>query len=170
MSAELFKIMPRTDLQNVTYRGLGSGGYADLMAGRVHVVFDNLPRSIELARSVKLRPLAVTTATRSEALPDVPVLADFVPGFDVSVWYGLGAPKNTPAEIVDTLNKEINAAFVDPRMKARFADLGGTCFPVRQPNLASSSLTKPRNGARWSERPTSRCYEAAAGSRIHRCT
>ena len=85
-----------------------------------------MPASIEYIRAGKLRALAVTTATRSEALPDIPTVGDFVPGYEASAWYGVGAPKNTPAEIIDKLNKEINAALADPKMKARLADLGGT--------------------------------------------
>ena len=89
-------------------------------------MFDGIPSSIEHIRAGKLRALAVTTATRSEVLPDVPTVGDFVPGYEASVWYGVGAPKNTPAEIIDKLNKEINAALADPKIKARLADLGGT--------------------------------------------
>jgi len=97
----------------------------DLIAGQVQIVFDNLPGSIEHIRAGKLRALAVTTTARSEALPDVPVVADFVPGFEASAWFGLGVPRGTPAEIVDKLNKEINAALADPKIKARLADMGG---------------------------------------------
>jgi tripartite-type tricarboxylate transporter receptor subunit TctC len=128
LSAELCKLMTKTDLVNVTYRGLAAGGYADLMSGRVHVTFDNLAGSIEYVRSGKLRALAVTTKVRSDLLPDVPALDEFVPGYEVSAWSGIGAPKNTPTEIVERLNKEINAALVDPAMKARLAELG--CIPM----------------------------------------
>src|SRR5262249_18314903 len=113
-------------LVHVPYnRGLATGAYADLMTGTVHVLFDNLPGSIELVRAGKLRPLAVTTATRSAALPDLPTVADSVPGYEASAWYGIGAPKNTPAEIVDRLNREINAGLADPKLQARLTDLGG---------------------------------------------
>jgi len=98
---------------------------ADLLGGQVQVMFDPLPSSIEHIRAGKLRPLAVTTATRSEALPHVPPMADFLPGYEASTWYGIGVPKNTPAEIIDKLNREINAALADPKIKAGFADLGG---------------------------------------------
>ena len=91
-------------------------------------MFVTMPASIEHIRAGKLRALAVTTATRSEALPDIPTVGDFVPGYEASAWYGIGAPKNTPAEIVDKLNKEINAALADPKIKARLADLGGTAL------------------------------------------
>jgi tripartite-type tricarboxylate transporter receptor subunit TctC len=92
-------------------------------------MFDPIASSIAHIRAGKLRPLAVTTATRLEVLPDIPTIGDFVPGYEASGWYGIGAPKNTPAEIVDRLNMEINAALADPRMKTRFADLGGTVLP-----------------------------------------
>jgi tripartite-type tricarboxylate transporter receptor subunit TctC len=113
------------NMVHVPYRGLGAGGYADLMTGTVHVTFDNLPGSIEFVRTGKLRPLAVTTATRSEALPDIPTVGDFLPGYEASAWYGIGVPKGTPAEIVDRLNKETNAALVDSKMKVRLTEFGG---------------------------------------------
>ena len=97
----------------------------DLLGGQVQMTFASMPSSIEYIRAGKLRALAVTTATRSEVLPDLPTVGEFVPGYEASVWYGLGAPKATPAEIVDKLNKEVNAALADPRMKARIVDLGG---------------------------------------------
>jgi len=90
------------------------------------VMFDNVPSSIEYIKSGKLRALAVTTTTRSEALPDIPTVAEFVPGYEATTWVGIGVPKNTPAEIIDTLNREINAGLADPKLKARLADLGGT--------------------------------------------
>ena len=129
MSAELFKAMTKIDMLHVPYRGLGAGGYADLMIGKVDVTFDNLSSSIELVRGGKLRALAVTSTTPSEALPGVPTVAEFLPGYEASAWYGIAVPVGTPAEIVERLNKELNAAFVDPRMKARIADLGGTPLP-----------------------------------------
>ena len=101
----------------------------DLLGGQVQVMFDALPASIEYIRTGKLRALAVTTAMRSAALPDIPTLGEFLPGYEASQWYGLGAPKNTPAAIVEKLNREINAALADPKMKARLADLGGTPLP-----------------------------------------
>jgi tripartite-type tricarboxylate transporter receptor subunit TctC len=125
MSGELFKAMAGVNMVHVPYRGLGAGGYADLMTGTVHVTFDNLPGSIEFVRTGKLRPLAVTTATRSEALPDIPTVGDFLPGYEASAWYGIGVPKGTPAEIVDRLNKETNAALADSKMKARLTEFGG---------------------------------------------
>jgi len=124
MAVELFKMMAGVDMVHVPYRGSGTAVTA-LLAEDVQAMFDAIPSSIEHIRAGKLRALAVTTATRSEALPDLPVVADFVPGYEASGWYGVGAPRNTPPEIVDTLNKEINAGSVDPMMKTRFADLGG---------------------------------------------
>jgi len=128
VAGELFKMMTGVTMQHVPYRG-GVAALADLISGRVHVMFDNLPTSIETIRAGKLRALAVTTATRSEALPAVPTVAEFVPGYEASAWWGIGAPKNTPADIVNKLNREINAALADPKMQARLADLGGTVLP-----------------------------------------
>jgi tripartite-type tricarboxylate transporter receptor subunit TctC len=117
--------MTGTDMLLVSYRGAGPS-LVDLLAGQVQVGFQTLPSSIEYIRAHKLRALAVTTATRSGALPDLPTVGDFVPGYEAPTWYGLGAPKNTPAEIVDKLNIEINAGLADPKLRVRLADLGGT--------------------------------------------
>ena len=125
LAGELFKTMTGVDMAHVPYRG-DAPALTDLIGGQVQVMFGNMPSSIEHIRAGKLRPLAVTTAARSEALPDLPPVGDFVPGYEASTWQGLGAPGNTPAEIVDKLNKEINAALSDPKIKARLADLGGT--------------------------------------------
>ena len=125
VAGELFKMMTGVDMVHVPYRG-AAPALTDLLGGQVQVMFDAMPSSIEYIRAGKLRALAVTTATRSEALPDIPTVGEFVPGYEASGWYGIGAPKNTPAEIVDKLNKEINAALADPKIKARLADLGGT--------------------------------------------
>jgi len=124
MSGELFKMMTSLAMQHVPYRG-SAPMLTDLLAGQVQVTFDNMPSSIEHIRAGKLRALAVTTATRSEALPDVPVVADFVPGYEASAWFGLGAPKGTPPEIIELLNKEVNAAVADPNIRARLVDMGG---------------------------------------------
>src|SRR5262245_16114584 len=121
-------MMTGVNLVHVPYRG-GAPALTDLIGGQIQVAFIDMAASIEYIRAGKLRALAVTTATRSEALPDIPTLGDLVPGFEASQWVGLGAPKNTPAEIVDKLNKEINAALADPKMKARLADLGATALP-----------------------------------------
>ena len=125
MSAELFKMMVGVDMVHVPYRG-GAPALTDMLSGQVQVMFDNLPTSIEHIRAGKLRPLAITSATRSELLPEVPALADFVPGYESSAWYGVGAPRNTPLEIIDRLNKEINAILAEPKVKARIADMGAT--------------------------------------------
>ena len=129
MSGELFKAMAKIDMLHVPYRGIAAGGLSDLITGVVQVAFDNLPSSIELIRSGKVRALAVTTTARSELLPDVPTVSDFLPGYEASAWFGVGAPSGTPAEIVQKLNKELNAAFADPRTKARIAEVGGTPLP-----------------------------------------
>ena len=122
---ELFKMMAGVDLVHVPYRG-GGPVMTDLLGGQVQVLFGSTSLTIEQIRAGKLRPLAVTSATRWEGLPDIPTVNDFVSGYEASAVLGLGAPRNTPAEIIDTLNKEINAALADPKIKARFADLGGT--------------------------------------------
>ena len=127
VAGELFKMMASVNLVHVPYRG-AVAALTDLIAGQVQVYFAQMMASIEYIRAGKLRPLAVTTATRSEALPDIPTVGEFVPGYEAVVWQGIGAPKNTPPEIVDKLNKEINAALADPNMKARLADLGGTAL------------------------------------------
>ena len=124
---ELFMMMAGVDMVRVPYRG-APPALADLIGGRVQVVFDTFAASIALVRAGKLRALAVTTATHSPALPDIPSLGDFLPGYDASVWEGIGAPKNTPPEIVAKLNMEINAALVDPSIKARFADFCRATF------------------------------------------
>src|SRR5262244_4085981 len=124
VTGELFKMMTGVDMLHVPYRG-ASLALTDLIAGQVHVMFDNMPSSIEHIRAGRLRPLAVTATTRWQGLPEVATLGDFVPGFETNAWAGIGAPKNTPAEIIDTLNREINAALADPTIKARFAELGG---------------------------------------------
>jgi tripartite-type tricarboxylate transporter receptor subunit TctC len=125
VAGELFKMMAGVDMVHVPYRG-GGPVMTDLLGGQVQVLFGSTSLTIEQIRAGKLRPLAVTTATRWEGLPDIPTVDDFVSGYEASVVVGLGAPRKTPAEIVDTLNKEINAALADPNMKARLADLGGT--------------------------------------------
>jgi tripartite-type tricarboxylate transporter receptor subunit TctC len=127
MPGELLKMMTGVDLVHVAYRGTGPA-LIDLIGGQVQVMFGSMPGTIEYIRAGKLRPLAVTTETRSEALPDIPTVSEFVPGYEASSWYGVGAPKKTPAEIVNKLNQEISGALSDPKMKARLADLGGTAL------------------------------------------
>jgi tripartite-type tricarboxylate transporter receptor subunit TctC len=128
MAGELFKMLAGVNLIHVPYRGQGPA-MTDLLGGQLQVIFATTPGTTEYVRTGRLRALAVTTAARADALPEVPVLADFVPGYEASQWYGLGAPKSTPTEIVDRLNHEVNAAFADAKMKARLADLGGTLLP-----------------------------------------
>jgi len=123
VSGELFKLMAGLDMVHVPYRGAGPM-LIDLIGGQVQVAFDPMPSSIEYIRAGKLRPLAVTTAERSQALPDLPTVGDFVAGYEASSWYGIGAPRGTPAEIIERLNREINAGLADPKLKARLADLG----------------------------------------------
>jgi tripartite-type tricarboxylate transporter receptor subunit TctC len=122
---ELFKAMAGVDLISVHYRG-GGPGLVDLLGGQVQVMFEGIVSSIGYIRAGKLRALAVTSAHRLDALPDIPTVGEFVPGYEASGWFGLGAPKNTPAPIIDTLNREIDAELADPTMKARIADLGGS--------------------------------------------
>jgi tripartite-type tricarboxylate transporter receptor subunit TctC len=129
VSGELFKMMAGIDMVHVPYRG-GGPALTDLLGGQVQVYFATTASSIEYIRAGKLRPLAVTTAMRAEVLPDIPTVGEFVPGYESSGWTGVGAPKNTPAEIIDRLNKEINAALAEPKMKARLADLGATVLAL----------------------------------------
>jgi tripartite-type tricarboxylate transporter receptor subunit TctC len=124
LSGELFMAMTGVKMTHVPYRGAGPA-LTDLIAGTVDVMFDNLPSSIEFIKSGKLRALAVTTEVRNEALPDVPVVADIVKSYEASAWFGMGAPKGTPVNIIEKINKTVNEALADPKMKARLADLGG---------------------------------------------
>jgi tripartite-type tricarboxylate transporter receptor subunit TctC len=124
IAGELFKMMTGVRMQHVPYRGQAPA-LIDLLAGQLQVMFDSMPASIEYVRAGRVRALAVGTAARSPALPDVPTVGDVVTGFEASAWYGVAAPRDTPAEIVDKLNTEINAAFADPTIKTRLADLGG---------------------------------------------
>ncbi len=124
LSGELFKMMAGIDMQHVPYRGNGPA-LTDLLGGQIQIMFDTMPQAIGYVRAGKLRALAVTTAARSEVLPDIPTVGETVPGYEASSLYGVAAPRNTPAEIVDKLNREINAALADPAMKTRLADLGG---------------------------------------------
>ena len=125
VSGELYKMMTGVQMVHVPYRG-DAPALTDLLGGQVHVLFASVPGSIEYIRAGKLRALAVTTTTRSQVLPDIPSLSDFLSDYDASFWAGIGAPKNTPAEIIDKLNQEINAGLTDPKIKARLVDLGGT--------------------------------------------
>ena len=125
MASELFQLLTDLDLLDVPYRG-GAPALTDLLAGQVHVMFDNLPTSLEYIRAGKLRALAVSTITRSDTLPDLPTVSEFVPGYEVSSWFGIGAPRNTPRQVVDKLNAEINAGLTAPKLKAQLMDLGSS--------------------------------------------
>ena len=128
MSGELFKMMTGVNMIHVPYRG-GALALTDMIGGQVQVMFDNIPTAMEFVRSGKLRGLAVTGAGRSETLPDLPTVADFLPGYEATSWYGLGAPKGTPAEIIEKLNREVNAILAEPKTKARFLELGASMLP-----------------------------------------
>ncbi len=128
MSGELFKMMTGITMVHVPYRG-AAPALADMIGGQVQVMFDNVPSSLEHVRSGALRALAVTTAKRSDVLPDLPTVGDFVPGYESSAWYGVGAPRNTSRDIVELLNREINAGLADSKLKARFADLSAAVIP-----------------------------------------
>jgi tripartite-type tricarboxylate transporter receptor subunit TctC len=128
ITGELFKLMTGVNLQHVPYRG-EAPALTDLLGGQVQVMFPTLPTALEHIRSNKLRALAATTAVRLEVLPDIPTVGDFVPGYEASAWVGIVTPRNTPAEVVDKLNSEINAGLADPKLRARFAEVGSTVFP-----------------------------------------
>jgi tripartite-type tricarboxylate transporter receptor subunit TctC len=128
VAGELFKMMAGVNLVHVPYRG-SAPALTDMISGQVHLMFDVLTSSIPHVRSGALRALAVTTATRSSVLPDLPTVGEFVPGYEASAWYGIAAPRNTPAEVIEKLNGETNAGLADPRVKARLADLGGRTVP-----------------------------------------
>lgn len=134
LSAELFKIMTGINLVHVPYRG-SSAAYPDLLSGKVHVMFDNLPGSIEFVRAGRLRALAVTTAMRSDALPDVPSVGEIVKGYEASAWYGISGPKGMAPQAVETLNKAIFTALADPKIKARVTELGAVAMPMTPANF-----------------------------------
>ena len=128
VAGELFKMMTGVEMIHVPYKGAGPA-LVDLLGGQMHAMFDTTPGSIAHIKAGKLRALAVTSKTRAEALPDLPTVGDFVPGYEASQWYGLAAPKDTPADVIATLNKAVNAALAEPAMKAKLAELGGAPFP-----------------------------------------
>ena len=129
MAAEYFKLVTSTEMLHVPYRGLGPA-LTDLIGGQVQLIFATIPAAIEYIKADRLRALAVTTSARSEALPDVPMVADSLPGFEASQWYALGAAKNTPADVVATINKEVLAGLADPKVRARIDQLGGVPMPM----------------------------------------
>jgi tripartite-type tricarboxylate transporter receptor subunit TctC len=144
LSGELFKMVAGVNMVHVPYRGEALA-LTDMLGGQVQVMFATMPASIEHIRASKLRALAVTTAVRSEVLPEIPTVGEFLPGYEASGWQGVGAPKNTPIEIINKLNSEINAAFADPKIKARLADLGGTALvgsPVSFAKLIAEETDK----------------------------
>jgi tripartite-type tricarboxylate transporter receptor subunit TctC len=128
MSGELFKFMTGLDMTHVPYRSSGPA-LTDLISGQVQVMFDAMSSSVEHIRAGRLRPLGVTTATKADALPETPVIADVVPGYEVSNWFGFGMPRSTPADVITTFNKAVEEALADPKLKARLADLGGILMP-----------------------------------------
>ena len=134
MAGELFKAMTGVNMVHLPYRGQAPA-LTDLLGGRMQTIFDPVSSSLAHIRAGELRPLAVTTSTRSEALPDVPAMGDFVPGYEASIWFGVGAPKDTPAEVTAKLNSEINAGLANPRLKSQLADMGGTAFAASPADL-----------------------------------
>ena len=147
LAGELFNMMAGVNLVHVPYRGNGPA-LAGLLGGEVEVLFPTPPSSIEYIRTGKLRGLATTGATRSEALPDLPTVGESVPGYETSAWYGVGVPRGTPVEIIDKIGKEMNAGLADPKMKARFADLGGAPMPMTPAELAKLIADET---AKWAE-------------------
>ena len=148
VAGELFKMMTGIDMVHVPYRG-GAPAMVDLISGRVQVGFNVVTESIGYIKAGKLRALAVTTAARSEVLPDIPTVSEFVPGYEASAWVGIGAPRNTPVEIIEKLNADINAGLADPKLKARFAELGATVSAARPRSSVGSSPARLRSGRRW---------------------
>jgi tripartite-type tricarboxylate transporter receptor subunit TctC len=134
MSGELFKFMTGIDMVHVPYRGVAPA-LADLIGGQVQVMFDTMPNTIEYIKAGKLRALAVTTTTRNTAMPDLPTVAEYLPGYESSAWYGVSAPKGTPADIVERLNREINAGLSDPKLGARLVELGGVLMQGSSANF-----------------------------------
>jgi tripartite-type tricarboxylate transporter receptor subunit TctC len=135
LGGELLNVMAGLKIVHVPFNG-NSPALTALLGGQVEVSFASLPSSIEFVRTGKVHGLAVTTATRSEAVPDIPAVAETVPGYDVSAWYGIGAPRNTPADVIDRINQAINAGLADPHLKARLAEFGGTPFPSSPADFA----------------------------------
>jgi tripartite-type tricarboxylate transporter receptor subunit TctC len=135
MAGELFKMKAGVDMLHVPYRG-AAPALTDLIGGRAQVMFEGMLSLVEHIRVGRLRPLAVTTAARAQVLPDVPTVGEFLPGYEASVWFGIGAPRHTPAAIIDTLNREINAGLADPKLNARLAELGGTVLALSPAELA----------------------------------
>ena len=148
VSGELFKMMAGVNMLHVPYRG-AAPALTDLMGGQVQVLFDNLPSSLEYIKAGKLRALAVTTAERSAALPDVPTVGDTVKGYEASAWFGLGAPKGTPRDVIEKLNATVNAGLADPCSSAGSPISAAPCSPAARRTSAGSSPKRPKNGPRW---------------------
>jgi hypothetical protein len=149
LAGELFKMMVGLNMVHVPYRG-SAPALTDLIGGQVQVMFIGTAGVVEYIQAGRLRALAVTTATRADVLANLPTVGDFVPGYESSAWFGIGAPKNTPAEIIDKLNREINAAFADPNIKERLAELGGPPVSAHHRPLGGSSAMKPKSGPKSS--------------------
>jgi tripartite-type tricarboxylate transporter receptor subunit TctC len=147
MSGELFRMMTGLDLVHVPYRG-GAPALTDLLAGQVQVMFDNLPTSIEYIRAGKLQALAVTTAARSDMLPDLPTVSEFVPGYEVSSWFGIGAPASTPADIVEKLSADISTVLADPRLRTRILDLSSVPLPMSPRELSTLIVAETEKWAK----------------------
>ena len=147
MSGELFKMLTGVNMTHVPYRG-SAPALTDMIGGQVQVMFDNIPTSSPYVKGGQLRGLAVTGSERSETLPDLPTVAEFLPGYEAYSWYGLGALKATPAEIIDMLNREINAILAEPKAQERFKELGASVIPGSPADLGNGLSTRPRNGAR----------------------
>ena len=145
-------MMAGINMVHVPYRG-EAPELTDMLGGQVQAMFGTMPASIEYVRAGKLRPLAVTSARRSELLPDVPTVGEFVPGYEASAVQGVGAPKATPVDIIDKLNREINAALADPKIKSRVADMGGTVLAGSPADFGKFIADETRSGARWSSSP-----------------
>ena len=155
MAGELFKMMTGVRMPHVPYRGVGAA-YPDLLAGQVQVMFDSTPGSIEFIRSRRLRALGLAALTRSPVLPDLPTIAEFVPGYELSALHGVGAPRNTPPEIIERLNKEFNAALSEPAIRARLIDMGATLLGGTPAEFGKLFVDETENGPRWSNSRASR--------------
>ena len=147
MAGELFKLSTGLDLVHVPYRG-AAPALTDVLAGQVQLLFDNLPTSLEHIRAGKVRALAVTTAERSPAVPDVPTVAEFVPGYEVSSWFGIGAPRGTPAAVIDKLNSTINDGLADPRLQARIAEMASVPLRLSPTQFATLIVAETAKWAR----------------------
>src|SRR5262249_55223103 len=161
VAGELFNMMAGVELTHIPYR---SSQFPDLLSGQVQVTFNPLPSSLDFIRAGKLRGLAVTSATHSDALPELPAVGDFLPGYEATEWFGIGAPRNTPSAVVDEINKQINAALADPQLRGRLIDLGGTPMPMSVADLRILLPPKPGSGPRSSSSPAPNRSDKPEGS------